>query len=183
LYGWRRPRLGTWFASSLPCRRRQDRHRRPDEDARELPGSKTLPSARRKLLELYYSDWLSAELFAEGEARLSSQIEAVRREREEQEAKRARLSDVAAKFEEVARILREMDVDRLTGRGHRRRAPRHRGGAVGVRCDIPRPSGGHGERRPTAERHAQGGRPSGGVAVSWCRRGDTNHSYSPRPDG
>jgi hypothetical protein len=30
-----------------------------------------------------------------------------------QEAKRARLSGVAAKFEEVARIIREMDVDRL----------------------------------------------------------------------
>jgi site-specific DNA recombinase len=68
---------------------------------------------RRKLLELYYSDRLSAELFALEESRLSSQIEAVRRERGEREAEQARLADVAAKFEEVARILREMDVDRL----------------------------------------------------------------------
>ncbi len=76
-------------------------------------GLEDLAERRRKLLELYYSDRLSAELFAEEEARLSSEIEAVRREREEQEAERARLSDVAAKFEEVARILHEMDVDRL----------------------------------------------------------------------
>ncbi len=68
---------------------------------------------RRKLLELYYSDRLTAALFAVEESRLSSQIEAVRRERGEREAEQARLADVAAKFEEVARILREMDVDRL----------------------------------------------------------------------
>ena len=68
---------------------------------------------RRKLLDLYYADRLSAELFAEEEARLGSQIEAVRRELEERKAEQDRLSDVAAKFEEVGRILREMDVDRL----------------------------------------------------------------------
>jgi hypothetical protein len=45
-------------------------------------GLEDLAERRRKLLELYYSDRLSAELFAEEEARLSSQIEAVRRERE-----------------------------------------------------------------------------------------------------
>jgi hypothetical protein len=72
-----------------------------------------LVERRRKLLELYYADRLSAELFAEQEARLSAQIEAVRREGEEREAEQARLSDVAARFEEVARILREMDVGRL----------------------------------------------------------------------
>jgi intergrase/recombinase len=72
-----------------------------------------LAEQRRKLLELYYADRLSPELFAEEEARLSRQMEALRREREEREAERSRLSEVAARFEEVARILREMDVDRL----------------------------------------------------------------------
>ena len=72
-----------------------------------------LAERRRNLLELYYADKLSPELFAEEEARLSGQIEAVRREQEEREVERSRVSDVAAKFEEAARILREMDVERL----------------------------------------------------------------------
>lgn len=72
-----------------------------------------LADRRRKLLELYYTDRLSAERFAEEEGRLGDQIEAIRREREEREAERTRVSEVAAKFEEVARILRRMDVDRL----------------------------------------------------------------------
>ena len=76
-------------------------------------GIEDLAERRRKLLELYYADKLSAELFAEEEARLSSQIQAVRREQEERRVERSRLSEVAAKFEEVARILREMDVERL----------------------------------------------------------------------
>jgi site-specific DNA recombinase len=89
----------------------------PREERRQVGGRGLkldhLIERRRKLLELYYADRLSAELFAEQEARLSTQIEAVRREREEREAEHARLSDVAARFEEVARILREMDVGRL----------------------------------------------------------------------
>ena len=79
----------------------------------KTPGIEDLTERRRKLLELYYADKLSAELFAEEEARLSGQIQAVRREQEERQVERSRLSDVAAKFEEVARILREMDVERL----------------------------------------------------------------------
>jgi hypothetical protein len=72
-----------------------------------------LDERRRKPLELYYADKLSAELFAEEEARLSGQIQVVRREQEESQVERSRLSDMAAKFEEVARTLREMDVERL----------------------------------------------------------------------
>lgn len=72
-----------------------------------------LTERRRKLLELYYAEKLGAELFAEEEARISGQIEVLRREREQREAEQSRLSDVAAKFEEVARLLREIDVDRF----------------------------------------------------------------------
>jgi hypothetical protein len=43
--------------------------------------------------------------------RLSREIEVVRRE--EREDERTRLSEVAAKFEEVAPTIRQMDVDRL----------------------------------------------------------------------
>jgi hypothetical protein len=86
------------------------------------PGIEDLAERRCKLLELYYADKLSAEAFAEEEARLSDQIQAIRREQEERQVERSRLSDVAATFEEVARILGEMDVERLWARGHR--APR-----------------------------------------------------------
>ena len=77
------------------------------------PGIEDLAERRRKLLELFYADKLSAELFAEEEARLSGQIEAVRREQGERQVERSRMSDVAGKFDVVARILREMDVERL----------------------------------------------------------------------
>jgi site-specific DNA recombinase len=72
-----------------------------------------LTEHRRKLLELYYAEKLGAELFAEEEASISAQIEVLRREREQREAERTRLSEVAAKFEEVAWLLREIDVDRV----------------------------------------------------------------------
>jgi site-specific DNA recombinase len=79
----------------------------------KTPRIEDLAERRRKLLELYYADKLSAELFAEEEERLSGQIQAVRRDQEERQVERSRMSDVAVKFEEVARILREMDVERL----------------------------------------------------------------------
>ena len=79
----------------------------------KTPRIEDLAERRRKLLELYYADKLSAELFAEEEERLSGQIQTVRRDQEERQVERSRMSDVAAKFEEVAHILREMDVERL----------------------------------------------------------------------
>jgi hypothetical protein len=112
---------------------------------------------RRKPLELYYADKLSAELFAEEEARLSGQIQVVRREQEESQVERSRLSDMAAKFEEVARTLRDMDVERLGPR------PPTSSAASSLRsCWSPSPlpgsPRGRGERRATAERHSRGGR-------------------------
>src|SRR5215207_6409165 len=50
-----------------------------------------LTERRRKLLELYYAEKLGAELFAEEEARISGQIDVLRREREQREAERTRL--------------------------------------------------------------------------------------------
>src|SRR6266498_2165968 len=47
----------------------------PGRSRRKAPGLEDLAERRRKLLELYYAGRLSAELFAEEEARLSRQIE------------------------------------------------------------------------------------------------------------
>ena len=86
------------------------RRRSPIHPFRSPWGSVWTPVRRCRS---YYADKLSAELFAEEEVRLSGQIQAVRREQEDRQVERSRLSDVAAKFEEVARILGEMDVERL----------------------------------------------------------------------
>lgn len=144
-----------------------------------LGRARTLGDDGRSLLALCYADKLSAELFVDGEARLSGQIQAIRRDQEEPQS---RLSDLAARFEGVAGILQEMDVQRPWARGHRPRAPVPRRGAAGVRRHVPRSRGGHGERRATAERHTSGRRPDRRVAVLWCRRNDTNdwHTASPR---
>ncbi len=146
---------------------------------REGPQAGSPDRASAQALELYYADRLSAELFAEQEARLSTQIEAVRREREEREAERARLSDVAARFEEVARILREMDVRRLWDEA----TDAERSVLVEELLDAvamyPRPSGGDRQRGSTAQRDTQRGwSRAWGVAVLWCRRPVTNQSHT-----
>lgn len=66
---------------------------------------------RRKLLDLYYQDGISAELFAEEEARLCASIEAARNEASEEEAQGRMQSDLEMRFEQVAAILRDLDVE------------------------------------------------------------------------
>ncbi|MFA5787609.1 MAG: recombinase family protein [Actinomycetota bacterium] len=68
---------------------------------------------RRKLLELYYADAITADLFRQEEQRLLRETEALRHEDERAKAAAGRLSELAEKFEEVARILREMDIDEI----------------------------------------------------------------------
>ena len=72
-----------------------------------------LAERRRKLLELHYAGRVSAELFAEKESKITREIEALRQEQEQRIAEKGRLSEVAERFEEVARILREMDLDEI----------------------------------------------------------------------
>jgi site-specific DNA recombinase len=72
-----------------------------------------LAERRRKLLELHYADRVSAELFSDEEARITQEIEALRQEQEHRVTEKGRLSEVAERFEEEARILREMDVDEI----------------------------------------------------------------------
>lgn len=55
---------------------------------------------------------------------------------------------MAAEFEEVARILREMGVDRLWAEASDLERRRHRRGVAGVDCHLPGPARGHGQRVP-----------------------------------
>ncbi len=70
-----------------------------------------LSSQRRKLLDLYYQDGISAEFFAEEEARLCAAIEAARNEASEEEAQGRIQSDLEMQFEQVAAVLRDLDVE------------------------------------------------------------------------
>jgi len=81
--------------------------------ARQRPGEAlaALSERRRKLLELYYKDRISGELFAEEEGRLASQIEAFRAEATDDREKQATANDVSVRFEAVAAALRDLDVE------------------------------------------------------------------------
>jgi len=85
--------------------RRQRRGARADLDR--------LLDQRRKLLRLHYEDKISAELFAEDETRLTRLIEAARAEDDEYQAEEVGLDGLAARFEEVAQVLRDLDLDRV----------------------------------------------------------------------
>jgi hypothetical protein len=70
-----------------------------------------LTERRRKLLDLYYSDKISPEGFAEEDRRIAAQIEAVRVEAAEGERKEATTDEVSVQFESVAAALRDLDID------------------------------------------------------------------------
>ena len=72
-----------------------------------------LRQRRQKLLELYYADKISPTTFADEERRLTQQIEAHEREAAKAAESRQRQSVLADNFEQVAAMLRELDVDRL----------------------------------------------------------------------
>jgi hypothetical protein len=70
---------------------------------------------RRKLLDLYYRDSISAELFAEEEQRLAEQIQAVRSESERSESEREEASETAQDdlsrcFEAVVSLMQSVDL-------------------------------------------------------------------------
>src|ERR1039458_1371845 len=70
-----------------------------------------LSERRRKLLELYYSDRISAEGFAEAEARLASDIESARAAAGEDRERSSEREQLLARFEEVAALLQDLDID------------------------------------------------------------------------
>lgn len=74
---------------------------------------KDLTRKRQKLLDLYYSERISGDYFAEEEQRLTAAIAAVR-DQANVEAETAAASDALThRFEEVAAILREVDLDAM----------------------------------------------------------------------
>jgi hypothetical protein len=64
-------------------------------------------------LRLYYADQIAAELFAEEQARLSAQIDAMRAAQNEEKAEEQRSIDVAEQFDEIATYRAEINVDAL----------------------------------------------------------------------
>jgi site-specific DNA recombinase len=80
---------------------------------KSVTGIEALEERRRKLLELYYADRIGAELFADEEEGLSRKIAALRSRQKEEEAQLTRVSGMAKRFEEVARLLAEMDVEAI----------------------------------------------------------------------
>ena len=103
------------LAGGRPANPTVEGGRRP----RRAPGSQlaALSQRRRKLLDLYYEDGISKELFAEEEQRLSAEIEAVRAQAGEQERQES---------------LRSELVEAVRAGGCNSPRSRHRGG-VGCR--------------------------------------------------
>jgi hypothetical protein len=74
-------------------------------------GLAALDRRRRKLLELHYADQISAELFGQQEREIAEQIEMIRHEGELHQAEMEERDTIAARFEQVAAILRDLDFD------------------------------------------------------------------------
>ncbi|HET9672679.1 MAG TPA: recombinase family protein [Actinomycetota bacterium] len=72
-----------------------------------------LADRRRKLLDLYYSGKIDAELFSDEEERLANEIRAFREEDERAREEAARHAEVSRRFDEVLGILRELKVDEI----------------------------------------------------------------------
>ncbi|MBI4934067.1 MAG: recombinase family protein [Actinobacteria bacterium] len=72
-----------------------------------------LRKKRQKLLDLYYADKITAELFAEQEQALSQQIRTIESEAEAKVEDARRRTALADQFEEVAQLLRSMDTDAI----------------------------------------------------------------------
>ena len=68
---------------------------------------------RRKLLDLYYEDGIDKGLFKEEEARISADIEAALALAGDQERQESLRNDLLARFEQVARTLRDLDIARV----------------------------------------------------------------------
>ncbi|MCH8899204.1 MAG: hypothetical protein IH942_01780 [Acidobacteria bacterium] len=72
-----------------------------------------LRERRRKLLDLHYADKIGADLFAEQEAELTVQLEALEAELSDLRRRLEERNEVAQAFEEVARHLADIDIDEI----------------------------------------------------------------------
>lgn len=75
----------------------------------------TLSEERRKLLKLYYADGISMEGFKEEEQRLVESIETARALATEEQLQELSKNDLELRFEQVANVLRELDIDAFWG--------------------------------------------------------------------
>lgn len=72
-----------------------------------------LSDDRRKLLELYYAERISAEGFQQEETRLTAAIEAARARAVDARAEERVKSDLERRFDEVATILKNLDIEEV----------------------------------------------------------------------
>ena len=72
---------------------------------------KVLTDERRKLLDLYYAQKISADGFQEEEARIAIAIEAVRQQMVSEGQEESLKTDLEVRFEQVARILSDLDME------------------------------------------------------------------------
>lgn len=89
--------------------------RQPHPPGRSRPAATLakLTEKRRKLLELYYAEKISPDLFTEEEQRINRSIEAVKEQAGTVRAHERRSDGLAEQFEKVVGVLRNLDVDRL----------------------------------------------------------------------
>ena len=73
----------------------------------------TLSENRRRLLDLYYQGMITAEGFKQEEERLAASIEAAREEASAEMSAEAARNDLELRFEQVATLLRDLDIDRI----------------------------------------------------------------------
>jgi Resolvase, N terminal domain len=86
----------------------------PEPTQRNQGRDRTIASLqlkRRKLLDLHYDDHITAEAFADEEARLAAQIESLRLEDERVQAQHTERNELSDRFEEVANLLANIDID------------------------------------------------------------------------
>ena len=74
---------------------------------------KVLTDERHKLLDLYYAQKISADGFQEEEARIAASIEAVRQQMALVGHEESLKTDIEVRFEEVARMLADLDMDEV----------------------------------------------------------------------
>ncbi len=73
----------------------------------------SLKTKERKLLDLYYADQIDAETFAEESRRLTTQIMTLQDEMADFERKRQSRDHLASRFDHVAQLLADLNVDQL----------------------------------------------------------------------
>lgn len=82
----------------------------PRMGSRTGPRLGELVERRRKLLELFYADKLSADLFAEQEVELTRQIAALRSSEAVAAGRREESSDLLDRFDEVVTVLSQLSI-------------------------------------------------------------------------